>query len=186
MTEKPWKLLYFESFEPEKRIEIENFYRSIYELDSGMPPFGVVSELGEIVAVNREFNVCSRRGFLNRFGPGAWTMCTMPGLRVPNVPRMAKKETGPRPVRRKKLMAKVTAFMAAVTGPKTDDETYEKRLAICSSNECGHLKTKGEKLFCGACGCPKWTLAELTTKLRFSQLECPCEPPLWTAAAKED
>jgi hypothetical protein len=35
------------------------------------------------------------------------------------------------------------------------------------------LKVEGERLYCGACGCGNWRLAELHTKLRFHNLECP-------------
>lgn len=79
--------------------------------------------------------------------------------------------------KRKTLLQRVGAFIAAVTGPKVDDAAFERRLAICKA--CPKLKTKGDKLFCGACGCAKWRLAELHTKLKFADLECPLDPPKW-------
>lgn len=84
-----------------------------------------------------------------------------------------------RPVRRKTRREKVIAFIAAVTGPMADDEQYQARLAICMSNICGHLKYVKTKNYCGACGCRKWWLAELTTRLRFLDQECSCDPPFW-------
>ncbi|HON94106.1 MAG TPA: hypothetical protein PKZ07_21210, partial [Sedimentisphaerales bacterium] len=63
--------------------------------------------------------------------------------------------------------------------PTVPDEEAIRRLTICRTNECGHLVTKDKNEYCGACGCPKWRLAELKTKLRFAQIRCPCDPPLW-------
>jgi hypothetical protein len=37
----------------------------------------------------------------------------------------------------------------------------------------------GDKKYCGACGCPKWRLSELKTKLRFARLNCPLKK--WSA-----
>ena len=80
------------------------------------------------------------------------------------------------------MREKVKAFMRAIAGPKVSREVFERRLAICASGECGFLKRKGEKLYCGACGCPSWSLAELHKKLWFAELECPLERPLWIRA----
>jgi hypothetical protein len=84
-----------------------------------------------------------------------------------------------RPVRSKTLRQRARAFIAAVAGPPASDEQYHVRMTTCQSNTCGHLKPDAGKLYCGACGCPHWKLAELTVKLRFADLECPCEPPFW-------
>ncbi len=75
-------------------------------------------------------------------------------------------------------LAKVGRFLTAVTGPHVSDEAFEQRLAACSANTCGKLRVDGEKRYCGACGCGKWRLAELSTKLRFARLECP--QGIWT------
>jgi len=52
-----------------------------------------------------------------------------------------------------------------------DDDTYQQRLAICQG--CEHLQRDGDKLYCGACGCPQWSMSELPRKLRFAGLRCP-------------
>jgi hypothetical protein len=66
---------------------------------------------------------------------------------------------------------KVVSFARAVTSGRCDDATYHRRLAVCAS--CEHAKHEGEKLYCRACGCPEWSLAELHTKLRFARVVCP-------------
>lgn len=70
---------------------------------------------------------------------------------------------------------KVKTFLEAVTGPARDDAEYERVRAICLTGKCGKLKTEGDKHYCGACGCGKWKLAELDTKLRFAAVTCPLE-----------
>jgi len=46
---------------------------------------------------------------------------------------------------------------------------------------CPYLVKKANKgYFCGGCGCGKWKLAELGNKLRFEELECPREYPMFT------
>ena len=87
-----------------------------------------------------------------------------------------------RKVKHKSLMQKVKSLISAVTGPRATEETYQKRLAICEA--CPKLKRKNDKLFCGACGCGKWKLAELHTKLKFADLECPLDPPKWVQEPK--
>jgi ribosomal protein L37E len=69
------------------------------------------------------------------------------------------------------FMHKLKSFVSAVTGPKASDATFEQRVAEC--RRCEHKRDRGEKEYCGACGCPAWKLAELSTKLRFANLECP-------------
>lgn len=86
------------------------------------------------------------------------------------------------PVRRRTIRQKAIAFIEAVTGQGAGEDTYQARLAICRSNECGHLIESDGGYYCGACGCGKWRLAELLRKLRFGDLECPCDPPLWGRA----
>jgi hypothetical protein len=100
--------------------------------------------------------------------PAEYEHAPSPGKKSPVAPK-------PRSVREK-----VQSFLAAVTGPKVSDAVFAERLAICRSNQCGYLRTDGEHLYCGACGCPKWRLAELHTKLRFANLECPSDPPFWS------
>lgn len=74
---------------------------------------------------------------------------------------------------------KVQRFIDAVTGPACSEEEYDSRLAICRANTCGQLRARENRLYCGACGCPNWHLAELHVKLRFADLECPLG--LWGA-----
>lgn len=94
-------------------------------------------------------------------------------------------------VKRKRLIEKAKQFAEAVvdlaTGNTVDDATFARRLATCESDTCGHLVRLGDgKLFCGACGCwKKNPLAELHTKLKAPDLECPCDPPLWTRIERQ-
>ena len=66
---------------------------------------------------------------------------------------------------------KVISFVQAVTSGRCDDATYRRRLAVCAS--CEEVRREAEKLYCQACGCPEWSLAELHTKLRFARVVCP-------------
>lgn len=65
----------------------------------------------------------------------------------------------------------------ALTGGRCPPEVTEARLAIC--RVCEKLKTDDNKMYCGACGCPKWKLSELSTKLTFARLNCPLRK--WSA-----
>jgi hypothetical protein len=80
-------------------------------------------------------------------------------------------ETRKRAKVRHGAISKVKSFVKAVTGPKASEEVFAARMSIC--RECEHLKTANEKLYCGACGCGRWRIAELSKKLRFANLECP-------------
>lgn len=46
-----------------------------------------------------------------------------------------------------------------------------------SCNSCEKLIRHNGKRYCGACGCPKWTMAELDTKLKLRKLVCPLGRP---------
>lgn len=85
-------------------------------------------------------------------------------------------------IKRRNLRQKARAFAEAVTGPKVSPEEFERRMAICKSNRCGHLIDEDGKFYCGACGCPRWRKSELHEKLWFARLECPLEEPLWSKA----
>lgn len=84
------------------------------------------------------------------------------------------------------MVAKAAEFLRVVTGPQCSPEEFACRMAACQSNACGHLKTADGKVYCGACGCPKWKLAELHTKLWFKRLECPADPQRWQAVNEPD
>jgi hypothetical protein len=80
-----------------------------------------------------------------------------------------------------KRLAKVSydrakSFLRAVTGPRVPAEVAEARLKQCLSNECGYLRDGN---YCGACGCPRWKLAALSSKVTMANLACPCDPPYW-------
>jgi hypothetical protein len=51
------------------------------------------------------------------------------------------------------FMHKLKSFVSAVTGPKASDATFEQRVAEC--RRCEHKRDRGEKEYCGACGCPR-------------------------------
>ncbi len=110
----------------------------------------------------------------NRFVPTGKTIM-VPRLTIP-VPAGSE---SPRPVRQKTVAARAKAFLGAMTGGKVSEEVYAERLRICESNVCQHLRRVGEDMYCGACGCPRWRLAELKSKLWRANLECPCDPSLW-------
>ena len=64
-------------------------------------------------------------------------------------------------------------FLLTVTGGRCTADIYNKRKRICKSNKCGFLKKNKGNIFCGACGCPQWSMAELNNKLWFAKLRCP-------------
>ena len=69
------------------------------------------------------------------------------------------------------MVKKVVDFTKIVLSGRCSDLEYTKRKQACAS--CSKLKIVEQKWYCGACGCPKWKLAELGTKLRFKNLPCP-------------
>jgi len=71
-------------------------------------------------------------------------------------------------------------FITAVTGPRVDETTYQRRLAICRT--CPHLREEAGHEYCGACGCPQWKLARLSVKLWLAELACPVGG--WAAEAR--
>jgi len=79
---------------------------------------------------------------------------------------------GPEPgVQGQSFWHKAREFLKVVSGPKVEDEVFAARMATCS--ECPAVKRVDERLYCGACGCTNWRLAELTRKLRYARLKCP-------------
>lgn len=51
------------------------------------------------------------------------------------------------------------------------EETFASRMEICRA--CDSRLVDGDKEYCGACDCPKWSGSELGTKLRMPRLSCP-------------
>lgn len=51
------------------------------------------------------------------------------------------------------------------------EEIFAARLDLCRA--CDSRLVDGDKEYCGACGCPKWSGSELSTKLRMPRLSCP-------------
>jgi len=72
---------------------------------------------------------------------------------------------------RSKMIGKAVEFTSTVTSGRVPREVYEARLAACGS--CEHVHRDGDRLYCRACGCPEWSLAELHKKLWFARLRCP-------------
>lgn len=69
------------------------------------------------------------------------------------------------------IVSKVKSFVRTVSSSKVSEVEYERRLNICKN--CTKLKVVESKLYCSSCGCGQNSLAELTTKLRWSQANCP-------------
>jgi hypothetical protein len=152
---------------------------------------GVASVEGIMVGIRPEHNRTSRQGWNDAIAADAALRdrVTCPSLTMANLlptDHVAREQAraeavaqDARKIRKTTLAEKIGTFLSAVTGPTVSDEEAARRLTICRTNECGHLVTKNANEYCGACGCPKWRLAELKTKLRFANLQCPCDPPLW-------
>jgi hypothetical protein len=139
----------------------------------------VAAPSGRVVAVQIGANRFSRERWERHVAatPELRELATCPALEgvqlAPTNQEKVQRET-----ERKGFASRVFSFLTAVTGPHVADEVFARRLAACTANTCGKLKTDGEKRYCGACGCGKWRLAELSTKLRFARLECP--QGIWT------
>ena len=147
----------------------------------------VATREGQAVAVRRNQNHCSRQQWERRIidSPELRELVCCPNLAgQPSVRPAPARPHGPdpdrpRPIQEGTFWGRVRNFLSAVTGPRVSADVFQRRLRACTSNACGHLRTHEDKVYCGACGCPRWKLAELHTKLWFGQLECPAEPPAW-------
>jgi hypothetical protein len=137
---------------------------------------GVISEDGAVAALSSRFLMYTPSRLRDKAGEAAWQNSIMPGLGLDAAPAVTRK-----PGR----LGRVRSFLAAVTGPKVSEEVFRQRLIICASNACGHLRKQDDRLYCGACGCGQWRLAELHTKLWFANLECPLEKSLWGKNVQE-
>jgi len=168
-------LLFYNAIEPGEQLRIERWYEQLVERVGSDAAIGVADASGELIAVAAEHNRAGRRAMRALYGQAAIDRCRMGELPATS----DRTEATKRQVKRKRITARVREFLGAVTGAHVPDDILALRLGLCESNACGHLRVRGGKLYCGACGCPKWHLAELHVKLRFANLECPCDPPLW-------
>lgn len=77
--------------------------------------------------------------------------------------------------RAKEKVKQVGNFYYTVKNGVVSDEEYRRRLEICKP--CPEMKKEGDKLYCDACGCPKWKLSSLNDpiapKLKWANLVCP-------------
>jgi hypothetical protein len=69
------------------------------------------------------------------------------------------------------MFGQAIELASTVTSGRVPREVHETRLAAC--NSCEHVHRNGYRLYCHACGCPEWFLAELHKKLWFARLRCP-------------
>jgi hypothetical protein len=175
------KLFFYEGLDPDQRQEVKEWHAKHREDPGDLPPFGVVTEDDALVALDIEFQVVSRHKIRQYYGEEAWRACKMPGLFKTERRSRGCGGCGGGEAARIKVQAahqqgiveKAGKFFKALTGGKTTEEEFKQRHATCLRNRCGFLKQEGDKVYCGACGCPKWKLAELSTKLWFKELECP-------------
>lgn len=65
----------------------------------------------------------------------------------------------------------IAELWRTISGPTVCLEVLQAREAHCQ--ECPQRREVGDKSYCGACGCPSWSLAELSTKLGYARLACP-------------
>lgn len=91
----------------------------------------------------------------------------------------------------------VYAMVRALIGGRIDDQEFAARMAVCE--DCQSLqkqlvrRSPFVKLYCGSCGCPQWSLAELRRKNRLLKWECPLnkherldDPTEWAAIIEDD
>lgn len=79
------------------------------------------------------------------------------------------------------VAAKAVSLVRAVTSGEAVAEVVAARRASCDG--CEHLVADGEARYCGACGCGRTPLSELSRKLRFAHVECPLKRPGFSNAA---
>lgn len=81
----------------------------------------------------------------------------------------------PGPIPRPSLVEKVTSLARSVASGRASDEVVAERNRQC--NACEKLVRDGEKRYCGACGCPRTPMSELSWKLTRAHLVCPRKRP---------
>lgn len=69
------------------------------------------------------------------------------------------------------FVSKAMSLTRAIAGPLVTEDDFKVRLEKCGS--CKYGKTQDDKLYCKACGCGKWMLAEMGNKAWFATAECP-------------
>jgi len=91
------------------------------------------------------------------------------------------------------LIPRMSGFVSAVAGPRLDWLATQERNKSCDT--CPRLQIRlthrdpWQRLYCGACGCPKWPLSELHWKNRLRRWRCPIgrhkqleeDPSAWSA-----
>lgn len=95
------------------------------------------------------------------------------------------------------LVPRMQTFLAAVIGPRIEEAAVNARNEICET--CPQLQKRLARKapfihrYCGACGCPKWPLAELGWKNTLEKWYClqglhekPSEPTAWTVIREEE
>lgn len=169
-------LLFYDDVDAAEQVRIARWHDELVERIGPDAAIGVADAGGRLIAVAAEHNRAGRRAMAGLYGQAAIDRCRM-GELPPRDERAAR--PGPRPVKRKRIAGMAAEFIAAVSGPRVGREAFERRLRMCESNECGHLRYSARREYCGGCGCPRWHMAELHAKLWFARLTCPCEPPVW-------
>lgn len=76
------------------------------------------------------------------------------------------------------------SFARSITSGEAASAVVAARTAQCGV--CPDRVDEPRGSFCGACGCPRTNLAELSRKLRFAYLECPRRRPGFSNAEAAD
>ncbi len=66
---------------------------------------------------------------------------------------------------------KIRQFFRVTWGKLVVEDVFRERMVVCE--KCPAVRRENERLYCGACGCWQWRLAELTRKLWYAKLPCP-------------
>jgi hypothetical protein len=72
------------------------------------------------------------------------------------------------------FLTKVRMFLGAIVGPRVSPEEYRQRINACV--RCPDIivihKRYGDKMYCGACNCWRWWLAQISRKCRYKLHMC--------------
>ncbi len=125
-------------------------------------------------------DVCQAQGIPPDLSPRDLFMLLLTADRTHAVPSFTygdfRRLCGPLKLPRRRgdpgLPRKAMQFLKVTSGPTVVHSVFEARLSRCRHG-CPHLKTVAGRFYCGACGCDKWRLAELRTKLWWARVECP-------------
>lgn len=83
------------------------------------------------------------------------------------------------------MIAHAKEFITTVSGGRYPEDHEEVLRRKESCDACPALVVENDKKYCGGCGCGKWKLAELDTKLRFIELRCPQNRWEWDKRKKK-